>query len=83
MRERSEHQHGTCRRGGITSTGLFAGLWLAEDSGGERFEIDVYDHPELGLCVWYDDYAHGAHFCGNGHIPVGASDLRFLYPAND
>ena len=66
----------------VSSTGLFAGLWIAEDSGGAQMEIEVYDHPERGLCVWHDDYGHGEHFCGNGHIPVGASDLRFLYPAN-
>lgn len=63
-----------------TNPTLSAGCWLAEKNDGELIEIDVYDHPERGLCVWHHDYDHGAHFCGNGHIIVSLSDLRFLRP---
>lgn len=68
----------------VGSGDLFAGLWVAEDAAGHRLTIEVYDHPERGLCVWYDDYAPGNStlYCESGHIPVNASELKFLSLAN-
>ncbi len=47
-------------------------------------EIEIYNHPERGLCVWFDDYAPGNStlFSGNGHVPVHASGLTFVRPSS-
>lgn len=64
------------------------GKWLVEWADGRQYDginpIDVYMHPAAGLCVWFEDYAGRggidipASTCGDGHVPVGLSGLRFV-----
>tara|TARA_Y100000034_G_C6803361_1_gene360513 strand:- start:612 stop:842 length:231 start_codon:yes stop_codon:yes gene_type:complete len=45
--------------------------------GGE--EIDVYDHPTMGLCCFSWDF----HSQGEGHVPVGITELEFIIRVGD
>ena len=61
----------------------FSGFWTVSNADGRDYDgeqpIEIYDHPERGLCVWFDDYAPGDStlFSGNGHVPVLMSGLLF------
>lgn len=65
-------------------------LWLPECAGvfrvesprallGDGFEIEVYNHPSRGLCVWAEDYgcAHPEYY-QDGHIPVQETGMNFV-----
>lgn len=53
-----------------------SGTWLARDviDQDDFREIDVYPHPQRGLCVWGEDYGHSDH----DHVPVKSTGIRFI-----
>jgi len=67
---------------------LCEGLWFAESKDGQRYTgenpIEIYNHPEKGLCVWWKDFSptggldYPVSTNGDGHIPIKCSSLRFL-----
>ena len=60
---------------------IVEGTYIVID-GEEEKELEVYDHPEKGLCVWFNDYSAGSidqpvSTDGDGHVPVSCTNLIF------
>lgn len=67
--------HGNPSREGIYEIRL-------EDSKTPK-RIDIYDHPELGLCYWDPTDRQSVELDFGGHVPAHRKPLEFIRRVSD
>lgn len=68
-------------KGGVpTREGIYEASF--EDEKG-LVKLDVYAHPELGLCLWIPDERQSIEFDNGGHVPISRTRINFISRLGD
>lgn len=59
------------------------GIYEVRGNDGEAVQIDVYEHPELGLCIWFPQDSQSIEFDFGGHVAISRANLDFLKRIGD